>query len=392
MTCPDRWATVRAQMDVVRTKAAALTTKSNRAQLDAVRTAIASEIAAQQDFEAACVLPPPAPTSNLLQPEHISYLGSFTLPGGFEYGGTAISVHQGSLFIVSGLSAAEVTIPGIGEPATIVQPLASLSEGAAVGTDVRIGGTLVVNGELWFTQYVYYDADGTQMLSHFRRPIDLSQTGQVQGPFRVGPLGAGFYSGYLAAVPASLQAVLGGPVLTGNCCLNIISRTSFGPAAFALDLPPSLGALSAYDLVYYPSDHPTLGPWNGVSEYFGGSDRITGLVVPDGFASVLFFGRHGTTFCYGGPECSDPTDPYQGVHGYPYESSVWAYRASDLADVRQGLRPPYEVFPYARWVLPELAGSLVNGAAYDPTTQRIYVSRHKGDGDNPRIHVYQVTP
>ena len=38
MTCPDRWATVRAQMDVVRTKAAALTTKSNRAQLDAVRT------------------------------------------------------------------------------------------------------------------------------------------------------------------------------------------------------------------------------------------------------------------------------------------------------------------------------------------------------------------
>src|SRR5678816_2574833 len=131
MTCPDRWAAVRAQMDVVRTKAATLTTKSTRAQLDAVRTAIASEIAAQQDFETACVLPPPAPSSGLLQPEHISYLGSFTVPAGFEYGGTAISVHQGSLFIVSGLSAAEVTIPGIGEPATILQPLANLAEGAA---------------------------------------------------------------------------------------------------------------------------------------------------------------------------------------------------------------------------------------------------------------------
>src|SRR5678815_143845 len=157
MTCPDRWATVRAQMDVVRTKAAALTTKSNRAQLDAVRTAIASEIAAQQDFETACVLPTPAPSSGLLQPEHIAYLGSFTVPAGFEYGGTAISVHRGSLFIVSDLSAAEVTIPGIGERATLVQSLSSLAEGAAVGGDVRIGGTLVVNEELWFTQYVYYD-------------------------------------------------------------------------------------------------------------------------------------------------------------------------------------------------------------------------------------------
>jgi len=392
MTCTDRWTAVRDQMAVVQTKAATLNTKSTKAQIDAVKAAIAGEMTAQSAFETAgCVVKlPPVPTAGtLLQSAGLVYDGSFTVPSGFAYGGTAISLNpiRSSLFIVSGQLAAEITIPAIGDRATFLQPLANLAEGATVGaSDERIGGTLVVDGELWFTKYVYYDGNGEQTLSHFRRPLDLSVTGQVKGPFRVGPLGAGFYSGYMAPVPAALQAALGGPVLTGNCCLNIISRTSFGPAAFAIDL----AQWNAVPLVYYPGDHPSLGPWNGVSPFFGGSDRITGLVIPEGFASVLFIGRHGTTFCYGGPECNDPTDPYQGVHGYPYESSIWAYAASDLANVRAGTVAPWDVQPYTRWALPELNGSVVNGAAYDPATQRIYVVQHKGDGDNPRIHVWRI--
>src|SRR5439155_23438686 len=99
---------------------------------------------------------------------------------------------------------------------------------------------LVYNGLLYVTDYLYYDGPGTQARSHFIRPMDLSAKGQLKGPLRAGPLGAGFYSGYFGLIPADWQAKLGGPVLNGNACLSIISRTSYGPAAFAID-PANIG-------------------------------------------------------------------------------------------------------------------------------------------------------
>jgi hypothetical protein len=244
---------------------------------------------------------------------------------------------------------------------------------------------------LFFTKYIYYDATNSQTQSLFVRSTDLSTTGQVRGPYQVGPLKAGFYSGYMAAVPDALQSALGGPVLTGNCCLNIISRTSYGPAAFALDPPTAVSQKNAVPLLYYPSDHTTLGGYNGVTNYFGGSDNMGGVVVPDGFGSVLFFGQHGTTFCYGGAtECKDPSNPYQGVHGYPYQSYVWAYRVDDLGDVRSGKKAPWAITPYATWILPELGGSRIGGVAYDPARRLIYVSQIDGDGPRPLIHVYTI--
>src|SRR6185436_6611985 len=117
--------------------------------------------------------------------------------------------------------------------------------------------------------------------------------------FQVGRLGAGYVSGYFGLVPAAWQTALGGPVLNGQCCLGIISRTSYGPALFAID-PTRLTAsnpLPATPLVYYPQANP-LAEWDSTNPYFNGTTEIRGVVFPEGTRSVLFFGRHGTgEFC-----------------------------------------------------------------------------------------------
>jgi hypothetical protein len=74
---------------------------------------------------------------------------------------------------------------------------------------------------------------------------------------------------------------------------------------------------------------------------------------------------------------------------------VWAYNANDLAAVRSGSKQPWSIRPYATWELTQL-GNLVSdfglgGATYDPATNRIYVSKKHGSGDNPVIHVYEVS-
>jgi len=329
----------------------------------------------------------------LFERERLIHDGSFKVPDGFDYQGTALSFNAAanSLFIANSQSLGEITIPAIGDQAALLQPPVDPADGLSVGAaDTRIGGTLVYGDQLYFTKYVYYDATDSQRQSLFVRSLDLSAPGTVRGPFQVGPLRAGFYSGYMTHVPEALQGTLGGPVLTGNCCLNIISRTSFGPAAFALDPVMALTRQNAAPLVYYPSDHATLGAYNGVTTYFGGSDNMGGIVVPDGYGSVLFFGQHGTTFCYGGTECNDPTSPYQGVHGYPYLSYVWAYRVDDLGDVRARRKQPWEIKPYATWTLSELGGAKIGGVAYDQARRKLFVSQLVGDGARPLIHVYTI--
>jgi len=90
--------------------------------------------------------------------------------------------------------------------------------------------------------------------------------------------------------------------------------------------------------------------------------------------------------------CYDPTDGSKGVHGYPYHSYVWAYNVNDLITVRAGSKAPWDVVPYAVWQLPDLNGSSIGGAAYDPASGRIFVSQLLGDDVLPLIHVYRVSP
>lgn len=346
----------------------------------------------------------------LVQPGTLVRVGSFRVPDGssagrsgrgFEYGGTALAFNpaRDSLFLVGhdwDQWTAEISIPADGATAALLQPLSDASEGRSVGDGEKVGGQLVYQDRLIVAKFVFYDASSSQTLTHLVRPLSLATRGGVQGPYRVGRLQAGFYSGYMALIPAAWQVRLGGPVLAGNCCLSIISRTSHGPAVFAVD-PVDFGrAERATPLVYYPGDHQTLGEYGapGVHPVFNGSTRIRGVVFPEGTSSVLFFGTTGVgPYCYGEAEaCGDPTNPYKGEHAYPYRAYVWAYDAAALAGVKAGVARPWAVKPYATWELPlgDVGSDVIGGAAYDPATGRIFISQRFGDGDRPLIHVYRV--
>lgn len=396
--------------------------------------------------------------TKLLQEDDLTYLGAFRVPqedynspeySGFNFGGTALAYNpQSSSLLLVGHNwyqlTAEVSIP---EPvsstvleelatATVLQPFADVTEGnlsnigadgAAVDTSgVYVGGLLVHGDTLVGTAYGYYDAGSVVALSHFTSSLDLAAEGDFAGMYAVGAAPSipnpAFVDGYMADIPAQWQSDFGGPALTGNCCLSIISRTSLGPAVSVFD-PADLGVedpVPATPLVGYPIDHPTLGTYGDQADdvLFNGSMAINGVVFPRGTRTVLFFGRRGTgTFCYGegvtDPEldftncdaeypdvlcCYDPASASKGGHAYPYVYLALAYDALDLLSVKNGEKQPWEVVPYAEWQL-ELPfaqeSAAILGAAYDPATQRIYVTQDGGDrpgccGHLPVVHVYEI--
>jgi hypothetical protein len=159
---------------------------------------------------------------------------------------------------------------------------------------------------------------------------------------------------------------------------------------------PSLTSRSATRLLGYPLSNP-LRPVSSTNAVYNLTSSISGVVFPSGTRSVLFFGRHGVgTYCYGeGADCGDLADSYKGVHAYPYVYQVWAYDANDLLAVKKGSKRQYQPQPYAVWTfnLPfEHARSphFLGGAAYDPQTQRIYLSQRGADASGPVIHVFRV--
>ena len=421
--------------------------------------------------------PTPTPeTAPLVQPGNLIYEGAFRVPDGlhpgpnlnewqlthglatFAYGGLAMGVNavNTSLFMVGnnqGSLVAEIGIPTLLpgtavtslNVASLLQPFSEPTEGRidtinpGSNNSKKIGGLLPDNGKLYLSTYDYYDGNGTQLVSHFVSGLTLATTGDVTGPLQVGTMGAGFVDGYFGVVPPDWQAALGGPVVNGNCCLGVISRTSYGPALFTID-PAQLGIttpLPARPLVYYPAAHPLLDAgvvtctdrstcnpvvdgWSTTGSLFNGNSEVRGVVFPGGFRSVLFFGRHGGmggatvpgngNFCYGfgtadpalvgtkpvgelDPYCYDPEDGSKGVHGYPYRYYVWAYDVNDLAAAAAGTRDPWTVKPYAAWPLTlpfATAGSTHLSATYDPQAARIYLSQYQGDGVLPLIYVFKL--
>ncbi len=376
--------------------------------------------------------PPAAPTvrliaaeDRLIQASDLVYQGSFRLPQGtfggssFAYGGSALAFYSehSSLFMVGHpwqQMVAEVAIPALGDTATVLQPFVDVTEGRmlSVGTNPvsdnpQVGGLLPYQGKLIASVFLYYDGTAGQIRSHFVSGLDLSVLGDVAGPFQIGAYNqvvgqntAGFVDGWMVLVPAAWQAALGGPILAGQCCLPIISRTSLGPAAFAID-PAQLSLtdpLPALPLLYYTGQH-VLPDQNGVS-LANVTTQMGGAVFPAGTRSLMFFGRIGLgPYCYGEvpKDCIDPAEGSKGPHMFPYTYFVWAYDVADLAKVKAGQIQPWDVRPYATWplVLPEppvVLDEVIQGVTIDQATNRIFLSQYHGDGDNPLILVYGVKP
>jgi hypothetical protein len=363
--------------------------------------------------------PPGRTLSSLLQ-----YVGAFRFPEGkigaslFGYGGTAIAFNpaNNSLFVVGhdwDQAIAEVKIPDtvvnsnqLSElpTAKVLQPFVRILPRVpnfSLEGNVKIGGLLVVDEQLIGTAYVFYDAAGKAVKSHFRLDSLNLSSAKVEGLFQVGDLGGGFVGGYMAPVPDEWKDELGARYVTGQAALCIIGRTSSGPAAFGFD-PGKLGSAPAplTPYVYYPLKHP-LGPMGEKNPYFNGTTEINGVFFVPGSRSVLFFGSHGTDeIGYGEADTfRDGNRTSKGYHSRngKYQYQVWAYDVLDLLAVKKKTKKPWEIKPYDVWRLTfpiDEGGKHIGGVAFDPTTGRLFVSQRGAAqtrfDPGPLIHVFKL--
>ena len=390
--------------------------------------------------------------ANLLQFSDLQYLGAFRVPAGqnLGYGGYTLgynpgSSSPGSLFIGcfnTTATIAEISIPTPVNStnlnnlptAKLLQPCANPAAGTiGIGaSDTQIGGILVFGDKLIVSEYSYYDASKSQTAAFFVKPNATLSQANATGPYTVSAPNIGFVDGWMAPVPSEWQAALKGPIASGNCCLSIISRTSWGPDAFAWD-PAQLTNISiavpSTPLFYYTGQNATIGQWDGLMPNNttiwwnnAGTGYRDGGVIPNGTRSMLFFGSQGMDplgMCYGegtsDPSlnrkqvpnepgviyCYDPADRYKGVHGYPYQFQIMAYDLNELAAVAAGTKQPYSILPYAVWpLISGLVGvdgknnETAGGAVYDPTLQRIYYTTPYTDNSVeyglPLVQVWQV--
>ena len=240
--------------------------------------------------------------------------GAFRVPDDFNYGGHVMAFNPaGSMFLGNKTHVGELTLPApvlgaIAEMprASFKQPLADITAGrwSAVGSTPAdiLGGIIVHGGRLVGNAFVFYDANNTQERSHFSHSLTLTEKESFRGWSQVGGARqSGFVAGSMTPIPAEWQARLGGTALTGQCCISIITRSSFGPAVYAIDLSKVGDAIvPVAPLLFYPGDHATLGSWNGSNPTYGGTTQIGGMVIVPGTRSLLFFGSNGQgPFCYG---------------------------------------------------------------------------------------------
>lgn len=382
-------------------------------------------------------MPPRERAPALLSFDDLTYEGAFRVPAehngdNFSYGGQTLAYDPATRTLLVGSrhgKVAELTIPSPLKAtrleelpvATYVQPFRDPADGHIrdiSANDVSLDGLLIHDGRLYGTGLIYYDAAHEQRLSHFSRSLDLSRP-EVQRIYQVGETGkAGFVAGYMATVPVEWRSALGGPAVTGQCCIPIIGRTSWGPSLFSWN-PADLGRrdpVPVTPLLYYTEQHATLGSWEGSNSRYGGTTQISGVAIIDGTRTVLFAGRNGMgEFCYGSGTddarkaatrgaageqyCFDPTNSDKGQHAYPYRLQFWAYDVADLAAVRSGDKQPWDVVPYAIWPfeLPPLGQPQprLGRLTYDPAGRRLFISELFAERDEfayrPLIHVYTVS-
>ena len=368
----------------------------------------------------------------------LAYMGGFRLPravqgnDSFSYGGQHLAYNpaRNSLFGSSlHNNVAEVTIPTpVNSTDVNEMPFASYLQGFSDPSEGHfreieqggpngavIAGLLVDGDRLYATGSIYYDAMNSQVVSHFSHSTNLSEP-SFAGMSRVWEKGkAGFVGGYMSNIPSEWQSLLGGPALTGQCCIPIVTRTSFGPAAFGFD-PAGIGtgtSVEASPLLYYTKEHATLGPWEGANAAYGATTMLGGVAVIAGTRTALFVGRNGLgTYCYGHGvsdralsgraadgqiNCYDPASSDKGMHAYPYQYQIWAYDLADFAAVKAGTKQPWEIVPYALWPfdLPTPERTVrIGGVAYDSQRQLLYLAQYRADTDGyserPIIHVLKI--
>lgn len=422
---------------------------------------------------------------------NFTYDGSFRVPtgttgcpngsDGFSFGGQAVFYYpagnggSGSMYMSNDIDvgcAAEITVPALvagDDPsggnstnltslnrATFIQNFADITEGLvysdtyfhAPGENFGwMQGLLVDGGYLYGTMYHFYDNSPYQKIALFRHSLTLSSSTGFFGweSLDTPSITNRHFAGHFAVIPSSLQAGLGGTVMTGRFGGSIVGGSSLGPDAVAFNIAsigsdtpstdagsPSSSPVAASILLDYPQDHSTLGAWGcgtAPNYYYTEQSISGGQFIEGGF--VIFIGHDGVghainpntgldeSTCYYGdgttdwalngvcePEgCDvarysyDPAGGTKGQRGWPYYTRAWVYTVADFLAVKAGADPwsitPVTVFPL---ILPWPDIGNKNGGnpisiSYEPSTKHLYiVQRFIEPGSFPVVHRYTYTP
>lgn len=387
----------------------------------------------------------------LIYPDTLSWVGAFRMPSGMaltDYMGRGMGVDPagnsgaGSLFVPSHdqyTRWGEITIP---------TPTASTSKSALARADQlqaivdayegtigeisppshQNGGILPWGSEVVLSAYQYYGT--SQVKTHWIRPRNLSTTGSLVGPVESagttpptwhvsgGTWPRRSFAGNMARVPTSKQSIFGGPAVSGQAGTTNIGEEANGPFAGVFD-PDEIGVtnpLPYKGVVGYPLERALCTEMGGLSTTsrsvtWNQASVVRGIAIPSNKDATLFVGILSMgEYWYGEPTtdswAADTNwgyDPFtghssKGPHAYPGRYAVWAYRNSDINAVRAGAKKHYEIFPYAIWTLDiplydkDVEGISLNdvSAAFDETTNRLYLCCHFLDGDYPVVHVLEV--
>ncbi|MEI7891260.1 MAG: IPT/TIG domain-containing protein [bacterium] len=190
---------------------------------------------------------------------------------------------------------------------------------------------------------------------------------------------------------------------------NSVSSLTLDTTSKTIQIPSGLStAVGAY-IMLKPTANLTYHIYGTITAYNGTTlslDVITGGIMGSGSYSdwevhlATSSGLNSVRYCY------DPTSTNKGDHAYPYAYYVWAYDANDFLKVKNGTinlstgqaYKPWEILPYGTWQLDfpfAIEYKDILGAAYDSSTQRLFLSEKYGDHPNgsepfPLVQVYHL--
>jgi len=217
--------------------------------------------------------------SELVYQDNLVYLGCFTTPNysgagndNFAYSGPIAfnpngNSGAGSLFVRGHIyqnRVGEMSIPSQNLWATTSTasiPRATLLgsrtydpiEGQLSISGITSGGNIYISGLHVHQDRLLITAHGDYTYNpaswFWSRPLDLSVTGQVRGPFSVSDRTKNQenerkFAGYMADIPLNLQTKLGGVVMCGLSAQSIVSATSDGPSISGFN-PANFSSLSS---------------------------------------------------------------------------------------------------------------------------------------------------
>lgn len=349
-----------------------------------------------------------------------AYQGSFNTPSAFEYGGCGLAVSaDGNSLYCGGLDTAHtmgrMSIPAIGGTASVeIAPVSvpgdSMSPPAANGD--RTFGTLVQDDRLLILKTSFYDAPMTKWCV----PANLSLTsfGTINGNVSERGASVRAISSGLGHLPVEWQGIFGGKAYAFGGSLSQVSQASCGPSFGTFDPDAILeggGDVAMNDLLWYNTANPIepYSPYDYPEDYVaynssGGTDYFAIQTLATGTA-FIYPGSRSLLFIYGhgyGPygnrlgECWDGSS----VFSAPYRLQVVAYDLRELKKVQDGLLQPYQVQPYAWWLLgPDEYGALgecvyllPGGFTFDAGAKKLYGCRKLSSSAEgaEKIHVWQI--